>query len=74
MTNDRRILIRNTAEVHNPYKMTRSNLKRSLKQRIGSKKDFPNCQMTLFKRLGQVLFRELETVLKFSKKLRKIYL
>ena len=42
MTNDRRILIRNTAEVHNPYKMTRSNLKkRSLKQRIGIKKRFP---------------------------------
>ena len=45
MTNDRRILIRNTAEVHNPYKMTRSNLKkRSLKQRIGIKKDFPTAR------------------------------
>ena len=42
MTKDRRILIRNTAEVHNPYKMTQSELKkRSLKQRIGLKKRFP---------------------------------
>ncbi len=42
MTKDRRILIRNTAEVHNPYKMTESDLKkRSLKQRIGIKKRFP---------------------------------
>ena len=41
MTKDRRILIRNTAEVHNPYKMTQSDLKkRSLKQRIGIKKRF----------------------------------
>ena len=42
MTKDRRILIRNTAEVHNPYKMTQSDLKkRSLKQEIGIKKRFP---------------------------------
>ena len=39
---DRRILIRNTAEVHNPYKMTQSDLnKRSTKQKIGIKKRFP---------------------------------
>jgi len=42
MTKDRRILIRNTAEVHNPYKMSKSELKkRSLKQKIGIKKRFP---------------------------------
>ncbi|MDA9594824.1 FAD-binding oxidoreductase [Candidatus Pelagibacter sp.] len=41
-TKDRRILIRNTAEVHNPFKMTKSDLdKRSTKQRIGIKKRFP---------------------------------
>ena len=41
MTKDRRILIRNTAEVYNPYKMTQSELnKRSLKQKIGIKKRF----------------------------------
>ena len=43
MTKDRRILIRNTAEVHNPYKMTRSELeKRSIKQKKGIQKRFPN--------------------------------
>ena len=42
MTKDRRILIRNTAEVHNPYKMSKSKLdKRSIKQKIGIKKRFP---------------------------------
>ena len=42
MTKDRRILIRNTAEVHNPYKMVQSDLeKRSIKQKIGIKKRFP---------------------------------
>ena len=42
MTNDRRILIRNTAEVHNPSQMTKSTLKkRSIKQKIGIKKRFP---------------------------------
>ncbi len=43
MTKDRRILIRNTAEVYNPYKMTKFELdKRSIKQKIGIKKRFPN--------------------------------
>ncbi len=43
MTKDRRILIRNTAEVHSPYMMTRSDLaKRSVKQKIGIKKRFPH--------------------------------
>ncbi len=42
MTNDKRFLIRNTAEVYNPYKMTKSELnKRSLKHKIGIKKRFP---------------------------------
>ena len=42
MTKDRRILIRNTAEVHNPFKMSKLNLeKRSINQRIGIKKRFP---------------------------------
>ena len=42
MTKDKRILIRNTAEVHNPYKMSKLNLdKRSIKQKIGIKKRFP---------------------------------
>ncbi len=42
MTKDRRILIRNTAEVHNPFKMSKSNLeRRSINQKIGIKKRFP---------------------------------
>jgi len=42
MTKDKRILIRNTAEVHNPYKMSKLDLdKRSIKQKIGIKKRFP---------------------------------
>ena len=39
MTKDRRILIRNTAEVYSPYQMSQSELdKRKLKQKIGVKK------------------------------------
>jgi len=42
MTKDKRILIRNTAEVHNPFKMSEFDLeKRSINQRIGIKKRFP---------------------------------
>ena len=42
MTKDRRILIRNTAEVNNPFKMLKSDLdKRSINQKIGIKKRFP---------------------------------
>jgi len=42
MTKDKRILIRNTAEVHNPFKMSKSDLyKRSINQKIGIKKRFP---------------------------------
>ena len=41
-TKDKRILIRNTAEIYNPFKMSKSELnKRSLKQKIGIKKRFP---------------------------------
>ena len=43
MTKDRRILIRNTAEIHGPHKMTQLDLdKRSIKQKIGIKKRFPH--------------------------------
>jgi glycine/D-amino acid oxidase-like deaminating enzyme len=43
MTKDKRILIRNTAEVHNPFKMTGEDLKkRSTKQILGIKKRFPS--------------------------------
>ena len=42
MTKNRRILIRNTAEVHNPFKMSKELLKkRSELQRLGVKKRFP---------------------------------
>ena len=42
MTKDRRILIRNTAEVYNPFKMSETELKkRSINQKIGIKKRFP---------------------------------
>jgi glycine/D-amino acid oxidase-like deaminating enzyme len=42
MTKDKRILIRNTAEVHNPFRMKKLDLeKRSINQKIGIKKRFP---------------------------------
>jgi glycine/D-amino acid oxidase-like deaminating enzyme len=42
MTKNKRILIRNTAEIHNPFKMTDIKLKkRSLNQKLGIKKRFP---------------------------------
>ncbi|MDC0642673.1 FAD-binding oxidoreductase [Candidatus Pelagibacter sp.] len=42
MTKDKRILIRNTAEVHNPFRMSKLDLeKRSINQKIGIKKRFP---------------------------------
>ena len=42
MTKDKRILIRNTAEVHNPYEMSKLELnKRHIKQKVGIKKRFP---------------------------------
>ena len=43
MTKDKRILIRNTAEVHNPLKMSNTELKRrSIIHKIGIKKRFPS--------------------------------
>ena len=43
MTKNKRILIRNTAEIHNPFKMSKEDLKkRSIKQIIGIKKRFPH--------------------------------
>jgi len=45
MTKDKRILIRNTAEVYNPFKMNSNELKkRSLSQKLGIKKRFPTLQ------------------------------
>ena len=45
MTKDRRILIRNTAEIHDPFKMSQTDLnKRSIKQKMGILKRFPNLQ------------------------------
>ena len=42
LSKNKRILIRNTAEVHNPFKMSKLDLKkRSIKQKIGIKKRFP---------------------------------
>ncbi len=50
MTKDRRILIRNTAEVHNPFGMSNSTLKkRSLNQKIGIHKRFPQLPNDLIK-------------------------
>ena len=66
MTKDRRILIRNTAEVFNPYQMSNSELnKEHLNKRLELKKDFLNYPKMLFNQLGQELFQELEIVLKF---------
>ncbi len=42
LTKNRKILIRNTAEVHNPFKMSQNHLrKRTLLQKLGIKKRFP---------------------------------
>ena len=42
MTKDKRILIRNTAEVYNPFKMKKTELnKRTQKQKLGIKRRFP---------------------------------
>ena len=50
MTKDRRILIRNTAEVHNPLKMSESELnKRAINQKIGIKKRFPQLPENIVK-------------------------
>ena len=50
MTKDRRILIRNTAEVHNPFVMSNFILKkRSLNQKIGIQKRFPQLPNDIIK-------------------------
>ncbi len=50
MTKDKRILIRNTAELRNPFKMSDADLiKRSLIQKIGIKKRFPQLPENLIK-------------------------
>ncbi len=50
MTKDRRILIRNTAEIHNPFEMSNSHLqKRSEIHKIGIKKRFPKLPDDLIK-------------------------
>ena len=50
MTKDRRILIRNTAEVYSPYQMSQSELKkRSFKHKIGIKKRFPELSDDIIK-------------------------
>ena len=50
MTKDRRILIRNTAEVRSPFYMSNSILhKRSLNQKIGIKKRFPKLPFDIIK-------------------------
>ena len=50
MTKDRRILIRNTAEFYNPFKMPKSDLdKRSMNQKIGIKKRFPHLPEDIIK-------------------------
>jgi glycine/D-amino acid oxidase-like deaminating enzyme len=50
MTKDRRILIRNTAEIHDPFKMSDEELKkRSINQKIGIKKRFPELPVDMIK-------------------------
>jgi glycine/D-amino acid oxidase-like deaminating enzyme len=50
MTKDKRILIRNTAEVHNPFKMSKFDLeKRSINQKIGIQKRFPQLPEDIIK-------------------------
>ena len=55
MTKDRRILIRNTAEVCNPFKMSETVLKKRRQVQLEElKKDFQNYQMILLNPHGQV--------------------
>ena len=50
MTKDKKILIRNTAEVYNSFKMSKLELdKRSIKQKIGIKKRFPQLPDNIIK-------------------------
>ena len=50
LTKDRRILIRNTAEIHNPFKMSKIELsKRAKIQKFGLKKRFPELPDNIIK-------------------------
>ena len=70
MTKDRRILIRNTAEVHNPFKMSRQIwIRDQLIKKLELKKDFHNYLMILSNFPGLELSLEQEIVLKYLKKL-----
>jgi glycine/D-amino acid oxidase-like deaminating enzyme len=72
MTKDRRILIRNTAEIHSPSKMTNDEIKkRSVNQIIGIKKRFPKFPDDIIKstwsgvvsrsRNGSQIFEKIDT-------------
>ena len=75
MTKDRRILIRNTAELRNPFSMDKYKLNQRSKIHLqGIKKRFQIYQMILLKIVGQVLFAEVVIVHRYSKKLIKIYM
>jgi glycine/D-amino acid oxidase-like deaminating enzyme len=50
MTKDRKILIRNTAEVYSPFRMSNTELKkRSINQKLGIKKRFPSLPQDIIK-------------------------
>ena len=75
MTKNRRILIRNTAELHNPFQMSNSELKkRAIKQKIGIKKRFPQLPDNVIVSSCQGLFLDQEIVHKFLKKLMRMFL
>ena len=75
MTNDKRILIRNTAEVYNPFYMSKEELKkRSIKQKIGLLKRFPNLPDDIIKSSWSGIVSRSRNVLRFLKKFMKIYL
>ena len=72
LTKDKRILIRNTAEYHNPMNMSKSTLKkRALKQKMGIKKGSQTYLIMLSSQLGQALYQELGTAPKYLMKLTK---
>ena len=69
MTKDKRILIRNTAEIHDPFKMSNAELEKDLlNKKLELKKDFHNFQIILSNQLGLELFQGQEIVHKFLKK------
>ena len=75
MTNDKRILIRNTAEVYNPFYMSKEELKkRSIKQKIGLLKRFPNLPDDIIKSSWSGIVSRSRSSSRFLKKFMKIYL